>query len=196
MIAHFLQVSIAKAIASLLHAMTSISIQQIDLDFIFDLTRLSFRLTRTPGISVVPFMIHVAVSSAISQSVSQTPIDSRFHEFSAVFQPSSLLPISLASSSSSSSTSSSPLFPHSTNPSSSSEAYAPVEFIQWEMGREGEAWKPLSREDCDLLNELVRSEVGTCVVRLQGSEKFLFDSHALTLVHIHSGYFFLSQFSV
>ena len=41
------------------------------------------------------------------------------------------------------------------------------------MGRDGEGWKPLSRDDCDLLNELVRSELGACVVRLQGSDKYL-----------------------
>lgn len=57
------------------------------------------------------------------------------------------------------------------------------------MGRDGEGWKPLSRDDCDLLNELVRSELGACVVRLQGSDKYFLDTHELSLVHIHSGYF-------
>lgn len=174
---HFLQVSITKAMERLFRCMTSISIQQIDLDFVFALLKHSLRLTHTPGISVVPFMIHIAVSSAISQFFSLSlPPFRRFNEFTAVFQPSSLLPIPAASSSSFSSS------------STSSDSYAPVEFIQWEIGRDGEAWKPLSRDDCDLLNELVRSDVGACVVRLQGTDKYLLDTHEFSLVHIHSGY--------
>lgn len=64
---HFLQVSITKAMERLFRGMTSISIQQLDLDLIFALIKHSYRLTHTPGISVVPFMLHVTVSSAIAQ---------------------------------------------------------------------------------------------------------------------------------
>ena len=55
------------------------------------------------------------------------------------------------------------------------------------MARDGEDWKTLSRDDCELLNELVRSDLGACVVRLGGSDKYLLDTKELSLVHIHSG---------
>ena len=169
-LSHFLQVSIAKSLECVLHQMTSISLQEIDLDLLHMLIQHSLRLTRTPGISVVPYMIHIVVSSAISQfSFLSHRVDRRFHAFSAAFQPSSLLPLSSSSS------------------SSSSDSFAPIEFIQWKMGRDGEDWKILSRDDCELLNELVRSDLGACVVRLGGSDKYLLDTKELSLVHIHSG---------
>lgn len=60
----------------LFRGMTSISIQQIDLDFVFALIKHSFRLTHTPGISVAPFMLHITISSAIAQFPLVSPASS------------------------------------------------------------------------------------------------------------------------
>lgn len=145
--------------------MTTISFQKVDPNFVNTMAKLGSRLTRTPGISVIPEMIHMSVTSAINQLFFVGTITYRFQDFSCSLQSSSF---ALHSS------------------SSSSDSYSPREYTHWEMGS-GDEWRSLCRDDSELLSELIDSEIGVCVVRLVEGDKYLLDTREKSLVHVHSG---------